>query len=103
MPSERQVMEARAAAVAATRGDSKLAKHECIPFAAVPHSTPLFLDFISQSSKVNLFYPQKPIVEDVATFARGLAYPPERRAAVAGILERQNHVFGSSRSAMESI
>lgn len=84
-------------------GDSKLAKHECIPFAAVPHSTPLFLDFISHSAKVNAFYPHKPIVEDVAKFARGLSYPAERRAAVASILERQNRAFGSSKAAMDSI
>src|SRR3954451_20594242 len=32
-------------------GAFKLAKHECIPFAAVPHSTPLFLDFLNHSSK----------------------------------------------------
>jgi bacillithiol synthase len=84
-------------------GDSKLAKHECIPFAAVPHSAPLFLDFISHSSKVNPFYPHKPIIEEVERFARGLEYPVERRAAMASILERQNRAFGSSKQAMQLI
>jgi bacillithiol synthase len=84
-------------------GDSKLAKHECIPFAAVPHSTPLFLDFLNHSSKVNPYYPHKPIVEDVAAFARGLRYPDDRRTTVAAILERQNKAFGSSPAALASI
>jgi bacillithiol synthase len=84
-------------------GDSKLAKHECIPFAAVPHSTPLFLDFLNHSSKVSPYYPHKPIVEDVAAYARGLQYPNDRRAAVAEILERQNKSFGSSPATLASI
>jgi bacillithiol synthase len=84
-------------------GDSKLAKHECIPFAAVPHTTPLFLDFISQSDKVSPFYPHRPIVEDVATFAQSVQHPVDRRASVAAILDRQNREFGSSQSAMASI
>jgi len=91
-------------AVKLTReGVSRLAKHECIPFAAVPHTTPLFLDFLSHSAKVASFYPHKPIIEDVATYAKGIQYPAERRAAVASILDRQNKAFGSSAAAMESI
>src|SRR3954468_21170690 len=81
-------------------GDSKLAKHECIPFAAVPHSTPLFLDFLNHSSKVGPYYPHKPTIEDVVAFAGGIQSPSERRAAVAAILERQNKAFGSSPAAL---
>ncbi len=95
--------EESAVAVSFGEGVSRLAKHECIPFAAVPHSTPLFLDFLSHSAKVAPFYPHKPIVEDVAAFARTIQYPAERRAAVTSILERQNLAFGSSAAAMESI
>src|SRR4051794_15939995 len=100
MPAE----ELTTAAVKRTgEGDSKLAKHECIPFAAVPHSTPLFLDYISHSAKVLPFYPHKPILEDVERFAREIIFPQDRRTAVASILERQNRAFGSSASAMNSI
>lgn len=84
-------------------GDPELAKHECIPFAAVPHSTPLFLDFLSHSAKVSTYYPHKPTVEDVAASSRGIQHPEDRRAAVAAILERQNRSFGSSESALASI
>ena len=95
--------EDSAVIVARGEGDSKLAKHECIPFAAVPHSTPLFLDFISLSAKLKPFYPHKPIVEDVAAFARGLQFPAERRATIAAILERQNRAFGSSAASLANI
>jgi bacillithiol synthase len=84
-------------------GDSELAKHECIPFAAVPHSTPLFLDFISNTAKISKYYPHKPTVEDVAAFSAGIEHPQDRRDAVAAILNRQNREFGSSESTLASI
>lgn len=82
--------------VSAEQGASSLAKHECIPFAAVPHSTTLFQDFLSYSKNVSPFYPHPPNLAAVSKYARGLAYPKERRAQMASILERQNRAFGAS-------
>ena len=98
-----RVEESGAAERRTASGERELAKHECIPFSVVPHSTPLFLDFISHSIKLAPYFPHTPTLQNVERFARGLHHPPERRAAVANILERQNRAFGLSPSVMESI
>ncbi len=88
---------------AVREGAEDLAKHECIPFGAVPHSTKLFLDFLSHTSTVRPFYPTQPSFEGVAKFAKGIDFPADRRASIAAVLERQNRAFGSSAAAMKNI
>ncbi len=70
---------------------------ECLPFSLIPHSSRLFTDFLSYSEAVRKFYPRSPLIgEWAAAEASKLNYPDDRRRKVADLLERQNHVFGSS-------
>ena len=84
----------------------KALKSECMPFTAIPHNSRLFLDFLFQFDKVEGFYAHRPNGQSVLEHARGLgatAYPPERRARVADVLEKQNRRWGASDAALASI
>jgi bacillithiol biosynthesis cysteine-adding enzyme BshC len=105
-------------------GESTL-KSECMPFTAIPHNSRLFLDFLFQFDKVEDFYAHRPNGQAVLEHARGLSaaavpragaesgnaalpaagagYPPERRARVADVLEKQNRRWGASDAALASI
>lgn len=77
--------------------------HECIPFTAIPHTTRLYSDYLFHHKAVSEFYPHAPNPGAVASYARGLEFPPERRAKVADVLERQNRSFGCDAGVLESI
>ncbi len=77
---------------------------ECLPFSNIPHSSPLFLDFLSHSGHAQEFYPRSPrIGEWAAQEAEKIQYDPARREAVANILERQNQRWGSSAKTLENL
>ena len=77
---------------------------ECLPFSNIPHSTRLFTEFLSYSGKTHDFYPRSPyITEWAADESARIAYPADRRHALADILERQNRAFGSSPKAHENL
>jgi bacillithiol biosynthesis cysteine-adding enzyme BshC len=78
-------------------------KSECMPFTAIPHNSRLFLDFLFQFDKVEGFYAHRPNGQAVLEHARGLVFPPERRARVADVLEKQNRSWGASDAALASI
>jgi bacillithiol biosynthesis cysteine-adding enzyme BshC len=72
-------------------------KAQCLPFAQVPHTTRLFLDFLAYSPSVRPFYPHSPyFAEWFQERAGQLKYDPARRESVAGILERQNRFWEAS-------
>ena len=79
-------------------------KTDCLPFSSIPHSPPLFLDFVHNFDKVREFYARP------TTFAewwkdelQHIRYPQPRRQKVAEILERQNRKFGSGARTLENI
>jgi bacillithiol biosynthesis cysteine-adding enzyme BshC len=74
-----------------------------MPFTAIPHNSRLFLDFLFQYDKVTDLYAHQPNSQAVLEHARTLQFPPERRARVADVLERQNRGWGASDAAMASI
>lgn len=79
-------------------------KSECLPFNQIPHTTPLFADFLSHSSKVQQFYPRSAYFNQwFREQASGLTYDSERRRRVSSILERQNQSWGGSAKARENI
>lgn len=78
-------------------------KTECMPFTAIPHSSRLFLDFLFEHDKVEKFYMHRPHSQAVLEHARTLEFPPDRRARVADVLEKQNQRWGASEAAMASI
>jgi bacillithiol synthase len=70
---------------------------ECLPFTSVPHSTRLFLDFLSYSGDSKRFFPRSPYISEwAAEEQRRISYDANRRAAVATLMERQNTGWGAS-------
>ena len=67
--------------------ESKAVEAECIPFAGIPHTTPLFLDYLHRFEKVSRFYARSPLSTDWhADELKRIEYPRERREAVATVL-----------------
>lgn len=77
-------------------------KAQCLPYAQIPHTSRLFLDFLSDFSKVQQFYSSSPYSSEWQKAPRR-HYDPERRARVSEILERQNRTWGSSEKTMANI
>ena len=79
-------------------------KSECLSFTQIPHSTPLFTDFLSYSPKVKKFYPHSPFFNQwLKHEASQLKYDSERRQSVSSILERQNQYLGASEKTLANI
>ncbi len=77
---------------------------QCLPFRQVPHTTPLFLDFLEYKPQVHPFYPRPPrFLEWASEESSGINYPIERRKSVADILERQNRAFAASPATLDNI
>ncbi len=66
-----------------------------LAFRQLPHQPALFLAYVDEFQKVKPFYAHPPTLEAVTGVARGLSYPPERRAEVARILRKQNGAWGA--------
>ncbi len=72
-------------------------KAHCLPFSQIPHTTPLFADFLSFAPKVQAFYPRSPhFSEWLKEEASKISYDPSRRERVTSILERQNRSWDAS-------
>ena len=79
-------------------------KAHCFPFSQIPHTTPLFTDFLAYLPKVQPFYPQPPQILDwVKDEAARLHYDPSRRQRVSEILERQNKSWECSPKTLANI
>ncbi len=79
-------------------------KSECLPFSQIPHTTPLFADFLSDYSKVQQFYPRPAYFNQwFKDEASRLTYDHGRRRRVSAILERQNQSWGASAKVLESL
>jgi bacillithiol biosynthesis cysteine-adding enzyme BshC len=72
-------------------------KAKCVPFSQIPHTTPLFSDFLSYSPQVRPFYPRSPFFCDwMKDEGSNSSYSAERRERVAAILQRQNKSWNGS-------
>src|SRR6202162_1588166 len=72
-------------------------KAHCLPFSQIPHTSRLFIDFLTYSPKVKPFYPRSPhIAEWLKQEASKISYDSSRRERVAAILERQNKSWNAS-------
>jgi bacillithiol synthase len=79
-------------------------KSQCLPFTQIPHTTRLFLDYLSYTPSVRGMYPRSPIFSEwVKDEAGRVVYDGARRAKVSDILERQNRAWGASAKALENI
>lgn len=75
----------------------------CLPFSAIPHTSRLFLDYLSDHDKVSRFYPraanQSWLVEEARSFEPNLS----RSEEVATVLKRQNQAFGAHERTISAI
>lgn len=79
-------------------------KSECLPFLQIPHTSRLFLDYLSYTPSVRGMYPRSPIFSEwVNDESQRVSYDPARRAKVSGILERQNRSWAASQKTMANI
>jgi len=78
-------------------------KVDCLPFTQVPHTTKLFLDFLSYSPKIRGFYPSSPNVADWLKQTPAKRYDSARRQQVSNILLRQNRSWNSSAKSLANI
>jgi bacillithiol synthase len=79
-------------------------KSQCLPFQQIPHTTHLFLDYLSYTPSVRSFYPRSPIFSEwVKDESQRVAYDAARRGKVSKILERQNRAWGASSKTLANI
>ena len=77
---------------------------QCVPFRQIPHSTRLFLDYLSYTPAVQKFYPRSPDfsqwLKEEATRVRS---DSQRRETVSEILARQNRGWGASQRTLANV
>ena len=79
-------------------------KSECLPFSQIPHTTKLFVDYLSWSPKVQRFYARPPhFAQWLKDESPAVRYDDSRRERVANILERQNTAWSASPKTMDNI
>jgi bacillithiol synthase len=79
-------------------------KSHCLPFRQIPHTTPLFLDYLEFTPKAQQFYPRSPeLVQWAKDEIARIQYPSERRMRIADVLERQNKSWGASSMTLENV
>lgn len=79
-------------------------KAQGLPFAQIPHSTRLFLDYLSSAPAVRELYPRSPVFSEwVKEEAQRVNYDATRRGKVSEILERQNRAWGASSKTLANI
>ena len=79
-------------------------KSQCLPFQQIPHTSRLFLDYLSYTPSVRGFYPRSPIFSEWAKDeSQRVRYADSRRAGVSEILERQNRTWGASSKTLANI
>ena len=79
-------------------------KSQCLPFQQIPHTTRLFLDYLSHTASVRGMYPRSPIFSEwVKDESQRVVYDDIRRNKVSEILERQNRAWGASAKTLANI
>src|ERR1039457_6832501 len=79
-------------------------KSQCLQFTQIPHTTRLFLDYLSYTPSVRGMYPRSPMFSEwVKDEAPRVVYDAGRRGAVSEILERQNRAWGASPKTLANI
>jgi bacillithiol biosynthesis cysteine-adding enzyme BshC len=85
-------------------GEKCRLKAQCLAFSEIPHSTRLFLDYLSYVPGLRGFYPRPArFSEWVKDEAQRVRYDEGRRRKVSEILERQNRGWGASAKTLASI
>ena len=76
----------------------------CVPFRQIPHTSRLFLDYLSYTPSIQAFYPRSPVFSDwLKDETRRVQYDDTRRRRVSEVLERQNREWGASAKTLANI
>lgn len=68
----------------------------CVPYARLPNTSQLFLDYVEHFERVEAFYNGSPFnPASYENVARALSYSSSLRADMVGVLSHQNEVFGA--------
>ena len=79
-------------------------KAHCLPFQGIPHSTRLFLDYLTYVPAVRGLYPQSPLFSEwFKDEAPHVRYDDARRRKVSDTLERQNRAWGATPKTLTNI
>ncbi|HSS97065.1 MAG TPA: bacillithiol biosynthesis BshC, partial [Terriglobales bacterium] len=79
-------------------------KAQCLPFTQIPHTSRLFLDFLSGVPGVKPFFPRDLNFSQWSKDEAGkIQYDSARRQKIAAILDRQNKSWGASSKTLENI
>jgi bacillithiol synthase len=79
-------------------------KSQCLPFRQIPHTTKLFIDFLSWSPQLRQFFPRSPHISQwLKDEKQRLGYEPARREQVSAVLRRQNKAWAASPQTIENI
>ena len=79
-------------------------KSHCLPFQQIPHTSRLFLDYLSYAPAVHEFYPRSPLFSEwVNDESQRVNYDAARRAKVSEILECQNRAWNASPKTLANI
>lgn len=79
-------------------------KSQCLPFQQIPHTTRLFLDYLSYTPSVREFYPHSPLLSEwMKDESQHVSYDLSRRAKVSEILECQNRAWGASSKTLANL
>jgi bacillithiol synthase len=77
---------------------------QCVPFHQIPHTSRLFLDYLSYAPSVREFYPRSPdFSEWLKQEAGSVRYDESRREKVSFILDRQNRSWGASAKTLANL
>src|SRR5438270_404776 len=73
-----------------------------LPLSGIPNTSRLFIDHVSDYSKVAEWYPQDPSKRGWLK-TESADYPQDRRSRVADLLEKQNRGFGAGEKTLANI
>jgi len=77
---------------------------QCVPFHQIPHTSHLFLDYLSYLPAVREFFPRSPNFDGWVKQEAGLvSYSTARREKVSAVLEQQNGEWDASGKTLENI
>ena len=79
-------------------------KAHCLPIQRIPHSSRLFLDYLSYAPAIREMYPRPPLFSEwFKDEVSRIPYDEARRGKVSDILERQNRPWGASPKTLANI
>ena len=83
--------------------EERAVRADCVPFSSVPHTSRLYLDYLSRSQKISQFYPRSADSRWAVDEARALKFDDARRETVADLLRRQNESCNASSETLRNI